>query len=596
MPNLPAPTADGTEGASAHEALIQFLYKAPIGLLQTREDGEVLLVNPMAAQLLMPLAPGGDLSNLFDVLQALAPELRALPLAPAPGDGVLCDGLQLALPATGTSGQASPRTLSLNLLKMADGTLMASLSDVTLAVQQEHQRLATQIRDVSRTDALTTLPNRAVVLERIDRALVGAAAEPGGHLAVLFINADRFNWVNVTHGHAAGDQLLRQLAGRLNGVVRASDAVGRADDGGHTAARLSGDEFVVLLDGLRRTADVHRVAQRLLDALSQPYDLDGHQVHVGISMGVVLLAQATGDADSVLEDAGLAMREAKRAGGGRYEVFEPRMKENAARRGSLEAELRTAIAEHQLFVVYQPIINLRSGHCDGFEALVRWRHPVRGVVPPMEFIPIAEESGLIRELGTFVLNEACQQHMAWQAGAGRGDLVVMSVNLSRAQLADPLLVQQVSHALQASGMPAAQLQLEVTESLAAQDEQAQARLHELKALGLLLALDDFGTGYSSLACLHLLPVEVVKVDRSFVSQVEQSAHHKVLIEATVRVAQSLGMRTVAEGIETPGQSAMLAQLQCDKGQGYFYGRPMTVDDATAWLVQRMAAAANTTEG
>jgi EAL domain-containing protein (putative c-di-GMP-specific phosphodiesterase class I) len=272
------------------------------------------------------------------------------------------------------------------------------------------------------------------------------------------------------------------------------------------------------------------------------------------------------------------------------------MKENAARRGSLEAELRTAIAEHQLFVVYQPIINLRSGHCDGFEALVRWRHPVRGVVPPMEFIPIAEESGLIRELGTFVLNEACQQHMAWQAGAGRGDLVVMSVNLSRAQLADPLLVQQVSHALQASGMPAAQLQLEVTESLAAQDEQAQARLHELKALGLLLALDDFGTGYSSLACLHLLPVEVVKVDRSFVSQVEQSAHHKVLIEATVRVAQSLGMRTVAEGIETPGQSAMLAQLQCDKGQGYFYGRPMTVDDATAWLVQRMAAAANTTEG
>jgi EAL domain-containing protein (putative c-di-GMP-specific phosphodiesterase class I) len=262
------------------------------------------------------------------------------------------------------------------------------------------------------------------------------------------------------------------------------------------------------------------------------------------------------------------------------------MNELARRRGYMEAELRVALDEGQLYVMYQPIVHLASPGIAGVEALVRWRHPRRGLVAPVEFIGIAEETGLIGRLGELVLNEACQRFAAWQQQFGKGAPQLLSVNLSRAQLLQPDIVAQVKRALQIHGLAAVQLQLEVTESLAAQDLFVQARLHELKALGLSLALDDFGTGYSSLACLHQLPVDVVKIDRSFVSQSESSAHHRVLIEATVRVARSLGMNTVAEGIETEGQAAIMKALQCDKGQGYFYARPMTGDDAMTWLTAR----------
>jgi EAL domain-containing protein (putative c-di-GMP-specific phosphodiesterase class I) len=309
-------------------------------------------------------------------------------------------------------------------------------------------------------------------------------------------------------------------------------------------------------------------------------------VHLSASVGIVLPAQASGDADAVLQDASTAMREAKRAGGARYSLFEPQMKERAARRGSIESELRLALTRDELFVVYQPLVRLHDGVCVGVEALVRWRHPSRGLVPPGEFIEIAEETGLIGALGRFVLNQACRQYMQWQelwAGQMPG---LMSVNVSRAQLGDATLPDQVRQALHHSGMPASALQLEVTESLAGQDDTVKARLHQLKALGVTLALDDFGTGYSSLACLHLLPVDVVKIDRSFVSQLETSAHHRVLIEATIMVARSLGMGTVAEGIETQGQADALTGLQCDKGQGYLYARPLPADEATRWLSQR----------
>ena len=311
---------------------------------------------------------------------------------------------------------------------------------------------------------------------------------------------------------------------------------------------------------------------------------------------MVLRDQAGIDAHAVLQDAGLAMREAKRAGGARFKVFEPLIKERARRRGSVESDLRRALAEQQLFVVYQPIVDLHAGGglwVSGVEALVRWRHPERGVVPPIEFIQIAEETGLIGALGNFVLNEACRQLVEWRRLLGPRAPSKMSVNLSCAQLLDPTIVAQVEQALVGSGLAAGHLQLEVTESLAAQDQQIQTRLRELKVLGLSLALDDFGTGYSSLACLHQLPIDVVKIDRSFVSQVESSAHHRVLIEATVRVARSLGMSTVAEGIETEGQAGALSTLDCDKGQGYLWARPMPAADATRWLMDHGAGACAT---
>ena len=246
------------------------------------------------------------------------------------------------------------------------------------------------------------------------------------------------------------------------------------------------------------------------------------------------------------------------------------------------------MAEGQFYVVYQPIVDLadNSARVHGVEALVRWKHPVRGNVPPIEFIEIAEESGLIGQLGVLVLNAACHQFARWQTELGERAPKLLSVNLSRAQLLESTLLDDVRSALSRSGLPGNLLQLEITESLAAQDEIIQARLHGLKTLGLTLALDDFGTGYSSLASLHLMPVDVVKIDRSFVSQIETSRHHQVLIQATVQVAGSLGMRTVAEGIETAGQAALLRSLACDKGQGYFFARPMPGDDAGIWLMQR----------
>ena len=571
--------------ATAYEALVEFLYRAPIGLVQTTLDGAITMINPMSAQLLMPLAPDGDLLNLFDVLAAVAPQLRQIANGPHAPGGVICDGLRLPLAEAKPDG-GTPLTLALSLIKIDANTLMASVSDVTLAMNKEQQRMTRKLNDATRTDGLTKMPTRAVVVERIDAALQRAHDDPDYQFAVLFINADRFNRINVTLGQANGDELILQMAGRLNGTVRQRDSVGTTSAPTSTAGRLSGDEFVVVLEGVRRVEDVERIAQRLIDALNKPYRIGERAVHTSCSMGVVTRIHAAATADAVLQDANLAMREAKRNGGARFCVFVQLMKERAWRRGSLETELRLALSEGQLFVVYQPIIWLKSGAIAGFEALVRWRHPERGIVSPIEFIDIAEETGLIGALGEFVLNTACQQMVAWQRQFDSHAAAVISVNLSRAQLAGPEIVEQVRSALHASGLAAQYLQLEVTESLAAQDQLVQSRLHALKALGLSLALDDFGTGYSSLSSLHQMPVDVVKIDRSFVSQSESSAHHRVLIEATVKVACSLGMQTVAEGIETEGQADILTALNCDKGQGYLYARPLPADEVPGWLANQ----------
>jgi predicted signal transduction protein with EAL and GGDEF domain len=586
--------ATGEPHGISHEALMQFLYQAPIGLVQTDAAGEIVLMNPMAAQLLLPLAPHGQLVNLFEVLAGVAPQLRGQAAASRTGD-VVCDALRVAV----QSPERADSVLSIRLLRLDADALMCSVSDATAVVLKEEQRLNSQLRDAGRIDPLTQLPNRLAICERITQALQRARLEPSRHFAVLFVNGDRYNRVNVTHGQAVGDELLRLTATRLNSTVREHDAVGLGSAAGtaanaapeQTAARLGNDEFVVVLDGLRSPDDAEPIAQRLVDALARPYRVNDHTLHLSCTVGVVVFdpLQPAADADSMLQDAHLAMREAKRSGGARCCRFDPEMKTRAQRRGGLENDLRGALREHELFVVYQPIVRLNAQGLEGraavagFEALVRWRHPQRGLLPPIEFIEIAEETGLIGELGAFVLDTACRQFVAWRAQLGATAPATLSVNLSRAQLLDAGITDSVRQALQRSGLPASQLQLEVTESLAAQDAVVRQRLLELKGLGLTLALDDFGTGYSSLSSLHLLPIDVVKIDRSFVSQAEASAHHRVLIEATVRVAQSLGMRTVAEGIETAGQAAILGRLHCDKGQGYLIAKPMTADDATLWL-------------
>jgi diguanylate cyclase (GGDEF)-like protein/PAS domain S-box-containing protein len=443
--------------------------------------------------------------------------------------------------------------------------------------------LEEQLRDMARTDGLTQMPNRAVVMERVRAAIVRSRAEPGYNFAVLFMDFDRFKQVNDTLGHSVGDELLRQIAQRLQQSLRPGDAYAKSSDIGPLAARVGGDEFVVVLDDIGGDRDAELVASRLLDVLAQPYVIGSDTVNSSASIGIVTATHAADDVEAVLRDADIAMYEAKRTGRGRHVLFEPSMHKRVRDDVALEADLRRALAQDELFVVYQPLVDLASGALAGMEALVRWQHPQRGMVSPVEFIPVAEACGLITPIGLFVLQTACAEFAHLQALLGPDAPPSVSVNLSRAQLREPGLVSSVRDVLGASGMEAAQLQLEVTESLAAQDSLVQSRLQELKLMGVTLALDDFGTGYSSLSCLHELPVDTVKIDRAFVSMAQTSDYHRVLIEATILVAETLGMSTVAEGIETTGQADMMLALRCNKGQGYLYSKPLARNALVAWI-------------
>ncbi len=443
--------------------------------------------------------------------------------------------------------------------------------------------LEEQLRQAARTDGLTQLPNRAVVLDRICNLMARRLTEPGYHFAVLFMDFDRFKQVNDTLGHSVGDELLRQIAQRLRDSLRPGDAFVRTSDFSQMAARIGGDEFVVVLDDIRGGLDAQVVAGRLLDVLAQPYVIGPHRVHSTVSIGIVTSEHAGDDADSVLRDADIAMYEAKHAGRGCYVMFDPAMRKRVRDDVALENDLRQALAKGELFVVYQPLVDLAGGELAGVEALVRWNHPQRGLVSPAEFIALAEATGLIGQIGLFVLQTACHEFANMQAILGDESPPTVAVNLSRAQLRQPGLAALVLDVLRASGLACAQLILEVTESLAAQDEVVQATLREIRALGIALSLDDFGTGYSSLACLHELPVNFVKIDRSFVAQAQLSDYHRVLIDATIRMAQALGLTTVAEGIETPEQAALMKRMGCGKGQGFLYSEPLTAYALIQWI-------------
>jgi diguanylate cyclase (GGDEF)-like protein len=459
------------------------------------------------------------------------------------------------------------------------------MAGVALDVQAQ-KAMEHELRVAARTDGLTQLPNRSVLLHAIEQAIARGRAQPGYQFAVLFMDFDRFKQVNDTLGHAVGDALLRQIADRLQESLRPGDSLIQSSDFAHVAARIGGDEFVVLLDNIRGDLDAEIVAGRLIDVLSLPYTIGAHKVVSSASIGIVTSSHAADDADSVLRDADIAMYEAKRTGRARYVMFEPSMRQQVRASVALENDLRLALEQHELFVVYQPLVNLASGAFTGVEALLRWRHPVRGMVSPVEFIPVAEACGLIGALGQFVLQSACHAFAAMPFVPVMDPPVTLAVNLSRAQLRQPGLVDDVRDAMRANGLAPQQLVLEVTESLAAQDAVVLSTLHAIRALGVALSLDDFGTGYSSLSCLHELPVNFVKVDRSFVSQAQTSAYHRVLIEATIRMAQTLGLGTVAEGIETEGQAHLMAELGCDKGQGYLYSKPLEAPALVDWVQAR----------
>lgn len=408
-------------------------------------------------------------------------------------------------------------------------------------------------------DPLTNLPNRTLLRERLDQAL--AQPEARQPLAVLFLDLDNFKAVNDTVGHGLGDALLVAVARRLRRSVRPQDLV----------ARLGGDEFAVLLQGLHAAEDAVQVAERLLGSFRRPFHLAGRELYVHASIGVAVRSTHTVQADQLLRDADLAMYMAKGSGKGRYAVFEPAMHAALLRRLELKADLQQALAREEFTLRYQPTVALDTGEIVGAEALLRWAHPRRGLVPPAEFIPLAEETGLIVPLGRWVLQQACRQAAAWPAA------LTVSVNLSARQLKHESLVDDVAAALHDSGLAPQRLILEITESDLIEESALDAcleRLLALKRLGVRLAIDDFGTGYSSLSYLRRLPVDILKIDKSFVDGLARGPQGVAVVRSVVDLGRNLGLAVVAEGVEDAGQRTVLASLGCELAQGYYFARPV----------------------
>ena len=439
---------------------------------------------------------------------------------------------------------------------------------------REQARQRNQIASLSLRDPLTGLPNRALLLDRLERAVAGHR-DANESLAVIFFDLDDFKVVNDSLGHPAGDSLLCQVVERLQHGLRTE----------HLIARFGGDEFVVVCERLRHPAEAVMIAERLAESIRvRPFMLEGHEHHVTASVGVATNGAVAADADTLIRDADAAMYRAKESGRGRVEIFDDLLRRRIVDRVDLERDLRRALDRDELFVVYQPIIGLDDRRPRA-EALVRWNHPERGIVPPLDFIPIAEETGLIHELGERVLFLACRQAAQWRLAGGALAEQRISVNLSARQLGDGGLPSRVARVLAATGMDPKALVLEVTESAVLDDvEGASLRLQALRALGVGVSLDDFGTGHSSVTSLLQLPLIAIKLDRSFVSGVGEDPTHAAVIKGLVAMAGDLGLQTIVEGVETPGQLATLESIGCRNFQGYYFSRPVGPDEYAAWAI------------
>jgi diguanylate cyclase (GGDEF)-like protein/PAS domain S-box-containing protein len=467
---------------------------------------------------------------------------------------------------------------------LADGSEAAvELIGRTIPYPDEVPARATAIRDIrerraiqerlarqSFYDTLTGLPNRSLFMDRVTHALGWAHPEEATPLAVLLFDLDRFKVINESLGHAVGDQLLAAVGRRLAEALRPAD----------TLARLGGDEFAVLVDGMAGEAAAEGLARRMVEALAAPFVVEGRDTYVAASVGVALSRGGGQSAADLLREAEIALYRAKADASDRVALFHPRMSASSMDRLELELDLRLAIERGELRVHYQPLVELRTGATLGHEALVRWEHPTRGLLGPLSFIPLAEETGLILAIDDIVLAEACRQARAWQRGAAHLAHLVVSINLSARQFARPDLAARVAAVLAETGLPPATLELEITESLAMSDAEATGvTLRALHELGVRVALDDFGTGYSSLAYLSQLPLDVIKIDRSFVTGLHESPANLAIVRAVVGLAQGLGIAVTAEGIEREDQVAALRELGCDRGQGFLFAHPASATEA-----------------
>ena len=455
------------------------------------------------------------------------------------------------------------RGFALGLLRVARDVTDRKTAEAQLAHDAMH-------------DALTGLPNRARFLEELTVSLAKARRKPAHLFAVLFLDLDRFKVINDSLGHAVGDDLLSSFGRTLRGWLRPGDLV----------ARLGGDEFTILLDGMESTDDATRVAERIEAGLRQSLKVGEREVFASVSIGIALSTSGYERPEDVLRDADLALYRAKAAGRGRYALFDVEMHARAMAHLQLETDLRRAVEKHEFRIAYQPIVELGSRRLLGFEALLRWQHPARGLVGPADFLEVADETGLMVPIGRWCLREACAQLGRWRSGQPEAAHLTMSCNLSSRQLLHPQIVAYVKEALDNAGIEASRLRLEITESVIMENAEAAAiRLKELRELGVQLDMDDFGTGYSSLSYLQRFPLHAVKIDRSFIERM-RGGQNAEIVKAILTLGRNLGLEVIAEGVETGEQDQLLVQMGCPSAQGYLFSHPVPAEGA-AKLIERL---------
>ena len=455
------------------------------------------------------------------------------------------------------------RVFSVLSKPIVGGGWLATHEDIT-----ERQRSDERIAHMARHDALTDLPNRVLLRERLDHEL--KRVKRGECLAVLCLDLDQFKSVNDALGHPVGDELLKLVSVRLRGCTREID----------TVARLGGDEFAIIMTQMQQPTDAAALSKRIRDSVTRPYQIDGHQIATDISIGISVAPIDAETPDALLRNADMALYGAKADGRGTFRFFEPEMNTRMRARRELEMDLRNALAGKEFELHYQPLVNLQSNDVNAFEALLRWDHPTRGMVSPAEFIPIAEETGLIVPLGEWVLKTACDEAVNWP------DHIKIAVNLSPAQLNNRNLLNMVKAALAESGMSAHKLQLEITETVLLQNTfSTLATLHELRRMGVQIALDDFGTGYSSLSYLRSFPFDKIKIDRSFIQDLSNGSEPLAIVHAVAGLAKCLNMTSTAEGVETQAQLEALQEIGCTEMQGYLFSRARPASEIRQFFTQ-----------